>query len=680
MRLFPKMNIATNLNGRLRNTSLPQSHGLLPLFEAVINSIHGIEEAGIPPDYGRIRITIERETTLFDDDRKSGGQFVPEILAFTVTDNGVGFNAENFDAFLTLDTEHKVAKGGRGIGRLLWLKAFSRVEVVSTFEDGDALALRTFEFSTNGVTAEDVATPPAGATRETTVRLVEFDPKFRAKSRKTADGIANALIEHCLWYFVRPGSCPAMTLEDDGEALDLHEVFERHMHTQAVRQVLQLKGRPFELLHVKLRTSAATEHAIAYCANNRLVDDEKLEGRIPGLHRSLRDGEGEFVYVCYVSSPLLDERVRPERSAFDLPTTEVEGLFDGTDISWSDIRNLVVGEAAKHLENYLVGVKERARERVTRFVSEKAPRYRPILRRIAPDALNIDPDINDKDLELTLHRHFAELERQLLDEGHELLTPRLNESTTDYKARIADYMRKVEDVKMSDLVGYVAHRRVVIELLAQAIKRGADGKYAREDLIHTLIMPMRVDSADVMLDNCNLWLVDERLAFHNYLASDQTLAKMPITGSTSTKEPDLLALNVFDNPVLMSETKTPPFASLVVIELKRPMRDDDSDPVEQALNYLRLIRRGRVTTAEGRPIPDPDDIPGYCYVICDLTEPIQEACKFRHDLQITSDRMGFFGYMRNMKAYVEVNSFDRMVNQAKERNRAFFDKLGLPAF
>ena len=42
MLLAANMNISTNLNGRLRNTSLPLSCGLLPLFEAVINSIHGL--------------------------------------------------------------------------------------------------------------------------------------------------------------------------------------------------------------------------------------------------------------------------------------------------------------------------------------------------------------------------------------------------------------------------------------------------------------------------------------------------------------------------------------------------------------------------------------------------------------------------------------------------------------
>ena len=686
MPVAANMNISTNLNGRLRNTSLPFSRGLLPLFEAVINSIHGLEEANIPTESGRIRVVIERDMvhSLLDtlEGKKSGRQPLNDITSFTVTDNGVGFNDENFNAFLTLDTDHKIDKGGRGIGRLLWLKAFQHVDVASVFLDGGVLRQRVFQFSTAGVTAQAVTDAPTDAKRQTTVSLRGFDAGYRTKTRKTAEAIAKAMLEHCLWNFVREGGCPRIVLEDDGEQIRLDEVFDQHMHSSAVRQRAILKDRPFDLLHVKLRTSAAARHAIAYCANNRLVLEEPLEGRVPGLHGNLYDEEGEFAYLCYVSSQILDDRVRPERSAFDLPS-EVEGLFEGTDISWSDIRGMVVGEAAKHLDSCLIGTKKRAMERVRAFVATQAPRYRPILGRLSPDDLNIDPDISDKDLELTLHRHFADLEAELLHEGHDLLTPRHDETAQAYKLRIAEYLKKVEDIKLSDLVGYVAHRRVVLDLLKAAIKRGPDG-YAREDLIHTLIMPMRTDSTELVLDTCNLWLVDERLAFHNYLASDQTLHSMPITGATSTKEPDLLALNVFDNPILMSETRSPPYASLVVIELKRPMRNDaafggEKDPVQQALQYLNRIRRGKVQTAEGRPIPNPDDIPGFCYVICDLTPTVQELCVLTHDLTVTSDHMGYFGYRKNMKAYVEVISFDKLVVAAKERNRAFFDRLGLPA-
>ena len=47
-------------------------------------------------------------------------------------------------------------------------------------------------------------------------------------------------------------------------------------------------------------------------------------------------------------------------------------------------------------------------------------------------------------------------------------------------------------------------------------------------------------------------------------------------------------------------------------------------------------------------------------------------------MRISSDRMGYFGYNEPSHAYLEVISFDQLVKSATERNRAFFDKLGLP--
>ena len=34
-------------------------------------------------------------------------------------------------------------------------------------------------------------------------------------------------------------------------------------------------------------------------------------------------------------------------------------------------------------------------------------------------------------------------------------------------------------------------------------------------------MPLKKDTGEVALDRCNFWLIDERLAFHSYLASDK---------------------------------------------------------------------------------------------------------------------------------------------------------------
>lgn len=681
------MSMETNLHGRLRNTSLPYSSGLLPLFEAVANSIHSIEEAGLSQSDGKISIVILRDTQsrldFTNNQKKPGPEAIAEITGFKIVDNGIGFNEANMKSFLTLDSEHKANKGGRGVGRLLWLKAFSRVAVSSIYASTDGeYKSRTFTFNAaSGVVDEKNEDAPAGSKITTIVHLDGFINRYREASRKTTSAIANSLLEHCLWYFVRPGGAPNIMVGDDQDSINLEGLYEEHMVSSAVTDAITIKEKVFELTHIKLRANSSNSHFIAFCAANRFVKEENLKGKIPGLYGNLSDESGEFVYACYVSSAFLDDKVRSERTGFDIDEQSPE-MFSQTEVSLNDIRDGVIAKASAHLSEYLEENKKKGRERVENFVSRKAPRYRPILGRIPQEKLSIDPEITDKELDLTLHKQLAEIEGKLLADGHDVMSPKANEDYSEYQKRLQEYFETAEVIKKSDLANYVFHRKVILDLLEKAIQRGDDGKYAREDLIHNLIMPMGNDSSDIMPDRCNLWLLDERLAFHDYLASDKTLSSMPIISSTETKEPDICALNVFDNPLLVSEGTNLPLASIVVVEIKRPMRNDaaegeDKDPIEQALGYLDRIKQGKVTTASGRPIPKSENTPGFCYVLCDITPSIERRCII-HDAIRTSDGLGYFFYHKSFGAYVEVMSFDRLVNAAKERNRAFFDKLGLP--
>lgn len=680
------MSIATNLHGRLRNTSLSAGNGMLPLFEAVANSIHAIEDASLPPTEGYISVKIIRDGQVridFDKERKRcGPEAKGNIVGFSITDNGIGFTDENMESFLTLDSEHKANRGGRGVGRLMWLKAFDRARIQSVYENKHGkLTKRTFTFNDRQGVSAPLIEAASNEQRQTVIRLEGFSTRYREASPKTAGVIARSLFEHNLWYFIREGGAPRIEVIDEGEVISLDDVYREQMVEAARSESFDLKGKTFHLIHIKISASSSRGHSIAYCASNRIVTQDSIKGKIAGLHGSLSDGQRDFVYECYVTSPLLDERVRSERTGFDIDEDPLE-LFKSVDLSLREIREAVLKRVSVFLSDYLEEKRRLGKERVLEFAANKAPRYRPIIDRIPSEQLAVDPEINDKDLDLLLHRHLVEIESRLIADGHDVMLPKENEVYADYSARIQDYLKIAEDIKKSDLANYVAHRRIILDLLEKAISRQSDGKYAREELIHNLIMPMGKTSDEVSFDTCNLWLVDERLAFHDYLASDKTLAAMPITNSKAKKEPDLMAFNVFDTPVLVSESQKFPLASIVIIELKRPMRNDatageEKNPIEQALGYLERIRNGNVMTKSGRPIPRSEDIPGFCYAVCDITPTVEKRCKIL-GLTPTHDYSGYFGYNSNYRAYLEVISFDRLVNAAKERNKAFFDKLGLP--
>jgi hypothetical protein len=135
----------TDVAGRVRNVQLPASKPLLPLFEAIINSIQAIEDA--KEKNGKIEIEVVRaDQELIKDAEHSQA----EISSFAVKDNGIGFDENNFDAFSTSDTTYKANRGGKGIGRFMWLAAFELVAIDSVFHDNGSVKRRRFTFCPRG--------------------------------------------------------------------------------------------------------------------------------------------------------------------------------------------------------------------------------------------------------------------------------------------------------------------------------------------------------------------------------------------------------------------------------------------------------------------------------------------------------------------------------------------------
>lgn len=185
---------------------------------------------------------------------------------------------------------------------------------------------------------------------------------------------------------------------------------------------------------------------------------------------------------------------------------------------------------------------------------------------------------------------------------------------------------------------------------------------------------MQISSDEVEFDDMNLWLIDDRLAYHHYLASDKFLSKLPVLENNTQKRTDLI---VFD-AALSYTAETDDINSITIIELKRPQRNDSlsdsNDPVWQVLKYVMDIRDGNIKKDNGRDFGDMSRVKFYCYVIGDLTQSMKDSA-IRGGLRLTQDREGYHGYNEGVGAYVEVISYDKLLKNARQRNQAFFDKL-----
>ncbi len=673
--------LGSSLEGRLRNTDLPITKCLFPIFEAVVNSIYAIDDrlksdSAFAIEDGKIRIILDRanESDLF------GGK--TELLSIIIEDNGIGFNENNYNSFCELDSLYRESLGCKGIGRLLWLKAFDSAEIESSYVEGSEMKYRHFIFTAKGI---DGLAVPESTPKEpkTTIRLTGIKSRFKESLDKISqEGIAKAIFEHCLWFFIRKGGCPDIRVIDGrNPATNLSEVYDSYMGSDnSETATFSLGKETFNVLHIKLQRSDKNNNVISYCAGNRIVNDEKIKD-VVGLYNSAIQTESEsFFYKCFVTAPFLDKHVAPDRFSFLIPDkreADDDELY--SDIYFSDIRSKVLDAIRQYLAPFLRDAIEAGKEKIQEFVDRQAPYYKPILASLSDEEKVINPNSSDKAIDLLLHQKMMEKEHNLLAAGHDVLEVKSGESDEEYQRRTQTYFDDIQSLKQSDLTRYVIHRKIILELLRDALSRDNDGRYSKEDKIHQIIMPMRTTSdGDEFKDN-NLWIIDERLVFHHFLASDKSLSSMPVTDCDSTKRPDILVENIYDNPVVVTEKYNPPFASLRIVEFKRPMRDDmsaDNDPISQCIDYVKKIRQGNAKTKSGRPLDISETTPAYCYIICDLTRSMRDICQ-NHDLKDTYDRLGYFGYHSGFSIYFEVISFDQLLNSASERNASFFDKLGI---
>ena len=268
-----------------------------------------------------------------------------------------------------------------------------------------------------------------------------------------------------------------------------------------------------------------------------------------------------------------------------------------------------------------------------------------------------------------------EFEKEVKKQNKALLNELNNgyHSYEDYEDLFRQQMEKVTSANSSALADYVTHRKVIIDLLELGIKKRDNGKFQKEKFIHDLIYPMRSTSEDSPYDNHNLWLIDEKLAYCHYISSD-----VPFNNDPKEPRTDIMIL---DKPVAVSEDRNDgsEFDTIILFELKRPMRDDyaDSDnPITQLYDYVDKIKSGSAKDKDGRLIKAGENTKFYLYVICDITPRITRF--IMHDgFNPTPDKMGYYRYNDIYRAYIEILPFDKMIKDSKKRNQILFDKLGI---
>ncbi len=647
-----------------------------PLVEIIVNAIDAIDALDNNGNKkGKVEVFINRSPQLDIEDTST------DITGFTVKDNGIGFTEENREAFDTLYTEQKIEKGGKGFGRFICLKYYKDLKVRSVYKKDGEYFLRKFKMGKDRdiIVDEDFEKTKASETG-TTVELISLKQNF---PDATVSTISRTLVEKLLPFFVEESyNCPTIKLidEDNNESIILNNYIDKTSKAK-IKEIDDASGdfnldnnddeEEFIARVFKIYSPKTKRSKVDLVAHRRAVTSTSLHNYIPEFSEEFFDtlqtnGQQEdrnFIVKVYVFGEYLDKNVSVERGGFEFKK-------DRTDLIHGISQKEIEKEAAKYgrgaVEDDVKQRRERTKESVEDYVRE-APWYNQILEEVNYSELPYDPSKNQ--IESHLHKKKYQNEVSVKNEVNKLLE---SNEPNDLKDKASSIVQKVSDQSRNELTHYIALRKSVLDIFEKSLQLKENDKYESEDVVHEIIFPTREDSDSTTFEDHNLWIVDERLNFTEYLSSDKGL------NGAGSDRPDILA---FDKRIGF-RGKNEPSNPVTIFEFKRPQRDDfvnksKEDPVQQIIRYIMQIKDGDYLTPEGRNIRVANHTPFFGYVLCDITNKVDRWATIEKDFKEMPDGQGYFRRHDQLNLYIEILSWDKVLRDAENRNKVFFEKLGI---
>ena len=658
-----KINIIGIINNIRRPTTV-----YTPIIEAIVNSIEAIEMAN--RNDGEIDVILKRENT-FDFDE------LPDIKSIEIKDNGIGFNQKHRDSFDTFYSAEKRNIGGKGFGRFMFLKYFNNVRVESIFSEENEFYLRKFDFGKQYDIIINEKVEKAN-NKDSETRIFLNDLIDTKQLDKGIDTISRKLLEKLLPFFINDSFiCPKITIkeEDNGNQIILNEYLKQDNEIRLIStQKFTLESshsnrkEPFEVKLFKIYYTGNQKSKISLTAHNREVTETSLHNYIPEFEDDFFDEinnvRRNYIIKAYTLGKYLNESVSLERVTFNFEKDNTSQLYEFSQVDIEKQTAEIVKEAFS--EDVKVR-SDKKRGTINEYVNNQAPWHKPYIDDLDLSKIPFHPT-NEK-IEIELQKLKYQRETETRNQIQQLF----QSENDDFEVKFAQVISKLTGIGKSDLAHYVCNRKVVLELFQELLKRLEDGSSQLEKEIHNLIFPMGKDSKNTIYEDHNLWLLDERLVFSEYIASDKKISN----NKDAFGEPDLLIFDIkrsfrngdneFSNP-------------LTIFEFKRPKREtygEEDNPILQVSKYLDKIRAGKYETPEGlEKIKVNENTPVYSYIICDLATKIREFARSAQ-LTVSPDDEGYFGFHSGYKMYVEIISYKKLLKDANLRNKIFFKKLNL---
>lgn len=468
--------------------------------------------------------------------------------------------------------------------------------------------------------------------------------------------VASALLNHFLIEFVQK-KVPKLTfLSVNGERENLHEHFNKSLRAggfDSKELEIGQKKFVFDFSYFKVNESQANKHRLYFYANNRAASDlEKISSGVNSgpFSEVIEEEVVRYYYLVAISSEYFISSQSRDRIINLGEKINIDGKK-------KNVKDCLIAIAKQHILQLEADYTSTRRAKMAADI-EHLIAIDPLLRR----------GLGEKSVEeFVLRRSITESREQLAQDLFvERFRRKFDFTKLDQNFSLDLLVDLVQTQIPADakeaLAVYVAYRNHVITLFRQLLKKQESG-LATEDKVHSLIYPRYRDSEEIDYSAHNIWLLDDDLAYAQYISSDRT------------PDGNQRAKGQFAHDLLINNQN-----ELMVVEMKRPQKTGyaiDSQiptnhPVDQIKKQISDIRRrGKIKTSSGREIEIPADKMVRGYVLADWNDSLQIYLEMDDFVLTNYGGQMAYKYFKTLNFMLEVLAFDRLVDRAANRNEAF---------
>lgn len=476
---------------------------LLPVIEAISNSLHSIEEKyhDQARSKGEIQVIFHQPNDL-------------KQFKVKVSDNGIGLTPDNFRSFKTPFSGHKLKRKGRGFGRFVSFKIFDSIQYSSRYFDAPDMRFRSFLFDLSKenefiFTDDHDSFVDTGASVTLGVPHEDWNGQLESLTEEVVSNeISGEFLPHFLY-----GWLPSIVIKYGArESFNLRDKF-KDIFVQADSGTLTCdiegvaESIDFSIARIP-RSNVYKTHCLLFSAADRIVGNPRDLSNKIGEPHFINEKDEKYIVIGVVRSDAFDRRLDDSRARINISPTVIETIVS---LVSDQIERLEQGQIQKIKREQEVDLEGALRENP---ILRAGLRGKGIAEYVKSKPNNWSAEQFISDLAILRYRDTEDLTKAIAAAAA---------NPENYAKNLQEIAGKLDQSKKDALAEYVLHRKSVIELVEAARKFQTDGRRAPEDQIHELVFRRFADNKSVQYFQHNLWLIDDALAFLPYVSSDRTL-------------------------------------------------------------------------------------------------------------------------------------------------------------